>query len=173
MLSKKLEKALNRQINAELYSAYLYLSMASHFDAANLAGFSNWMRVQAQEEITHAMKFYDFVNKRGSRIVMAAIDGPPTKWKSPLEVFEQVLAHEQKVTGLINTLMDLAIEERDHMAKELLHWFIAEQVEEESSADKIIQDLKRIGASGEGLLMLDRELAARVFTPPTAAGAPP
>jgi ferritin len=166
MISKKLENAINKQINAETYSAYLYASMAAYFDATSLPGFSNWMRVQAREELFHATKFYDFVNDRGGRVKLAAIEGPPVKWTSPLKAFEHVYKHEQTVSRLINDLMDLAIKENDHMAKELLQWFVAEQVEEESSADKIVQDLKRIGDSGHGLLMIDRELATRVYTPP-------
>jgi ferritin len=169
-IDKKLEDAINDQINAELYSAYLYLSMASYFDASNLGGFSNWMKAQAQEEVFHAMKFYGFLDERGGRPVMKAIAGPETSWESPLKAFEHTYSHECEVSARINKLMDLATEVNDHMAKELLHWFIAEQVEEESSADKIVQELKLIGDNGHGLLMIDRELAGRVFTPP-ASGA--
>jgi ferritin len=171
MISKKMEAAINKQINAEIYSAYLYGSMAAYFDANNLAGFSNWMRVQVQEELSHAVKFYEYLNDRGGRAILTAIEGPPTEWKSPQAVFEEVYKHEQNVTRLINELTDLATEEKDHMSKELLLWFIAEQVEEESSADKMVQDLKRVGTNGHGLLMLDREAAARVFTPPSASNA--
>jgi ferritin len=169
MLSKKIEEAINKQINAEIYSAYLYGSMAAYFDANNLAGFSNWMRVQVQEELSHAVKFYEYLNDRGGRAILTPIDGPPTEWKSPQAVFQEVYKHEQNVTRLINELTDLATKEKDHMSKELLLWFIAEQVEEESSADKMVQDLKRVGSNGHGLLMLDREAAARVFTPPSAS----
>jgi ferritin len=169
MLSKKMETAINKQINAEIYSAYLYGSMAAYFDANNLAGFSNWMRIQVQEELAHAAKFYEYLNDRGGRAILTAIEGPPTEWKTPQAVFEEVYTHEQNVTRLINELTDLAIAEKDHMSKELLMWFIAEQVEEEASADKIVQDLKRVGSDGHGLLMLDREAAARVFTPPSAS----
>ena len=112
MVSKKMEKALNDQVNAELYSAYLYLSMESYFKSLNLNGFANWMRVQTQEEVSHAMKIYDFVNERGGRVILKAIDGPQTKWDSPLVVFKAVYTHEQKVTGLINDLVDLAIKEK-------------------------------------------------------------
>ena len=166
MISKRLEDSINQQINAELYSSYLYGSMASYFDHTSLPGFSNWMRIQAKEELTHVLRFYAFLNDRGGRVVLKAIEGPPHDWDSPLAVFEQVYRHEQGVSRLINELMDLAIEEKDHMARELLQWFVAEQVEEEASADKIVQDLRRIGDSGQGLLMLDRELGTRVFTPP-------
>lgn len=166
MISKRLENAINVQINAELYSSYLYGAMAAYFDHTNLSGFSNWMRIQAKEELTHVLRFYNFLNDRGGRVILEAIDGPPRDWASPLAAFEQAYKHEQSISQLINELMDLAIEEKDYMAKELLQWFVAEQVEEEASADKIVQDLKRIGDSGHGLLMIDRELATRVFTPP-------
>lgn len=142
--------------------------MAAYFDAANLAGFSNWMRVQVQEELAHATKFYEYVNQRDGRVILTAIEAPPTQWKSSLEVFEETYKHEQQVTRLINQLADLAIQEKDHMTREFLQWFVAEQVEEESNADKLVQDLKRIADNGYGLLMLDREAATRVYTPPAA-----
>ena len=170
MINKKMEDALNRQVNAELYSAYLYLSMESYFKSLNLNGFANWMRVQTQEEVTHAMKIYDFINERGGRITLKAIEGPPTKWDSPLAVFEAVYAHEQKVTGLINDLVDLAIKEKDHATNSFLQWFVNEQVEEESSADEIVQQLKIMEDAPGGMFMLDRELGQRVFTPPAAEG---
>jgi len=133
MISKKIEKALNKQINAELYSAYLYLSMVAYFESVNLPGFANWMKVQTQEELMHAMKIYDFVNERGGRVVLKAIEAPPTEWDSPLDAFEATYKHEQKVTGLINNLVNLAIEEKDHATSSFLQWFVNEQVEEESS----------------------------------------
>jgi len=170
MISKKLEEAIADQINAELYSAYLYLSMASYFDSINLGGFSNWMKAQAQEEITHAMKFYEFVSDRGGRVLMKPIDGPETNWESALAAFKHAYEHECEVSRRINNLMDLAIEEKDHMARELLHWFVAEQVEEEASADKIVQELTLVADNGHGMLMIDRELATRAFTPPAAGG---
>ncbi|MBN1652740.1 MAG: ferritin [Deltaproteobacteria bacterium] len=169
MISERIEEAINKQINAELYSAYLYASMAAYFDANALSGFSNWMRIQVQEEISHAVKFYQFLNDRGGRVILTALCAPPTQWPSPLAVFEEVYKHEQDVTRLINGLADLAAEEKDHMSKELLQWFIAEQVEEEASADKIVQDLKRVGDNGHGLLMLDREAARRVFVSATSS----
>jgi ferritin len=165
-ISKKLEDAINDQINAEIYSAYLYLSMAAYFDSINLGGFSNWMKVQYEEEMFHAMKFYNFIDERGGRVLMKPIAGPETNWESPLAVYQHTYEHECEVSARINKLMDLAIEENDHMARELLHWFIAEQVEEESSADKIVNELKLVGDNGQGLLMIDRELAGRTFTPP-------
>lgn len=168
MLPQNMEQALNKQLTAELYSAYLYLSMAAYFYSLNLNGFANWMTVQNQEETMHAMKFYNYINERGGRITLAQIDGPPTNWNSPLEVFEETLKHEEKVTGLINNLVDLAIAERDHAANAFLQWFVTEQVEEEASANEIIQNLKMAGKDPHALFMLDRELGARVFTPPAA-----
>jgi ferritin len=170
MIGKKMEAALNGQVNAELYSAYLYLSMESYFKSLDLNGFANWMRVQTQEEIVHAMKMYDFINERSGRAVLKAIEGPPTQWDSPRAVFEAAYAHEQKVTGLINGLVDLAIKEKDHATNTFLQWFVNEQVEEESSADQIVQQLKMMEDAPGGLFMLDRELAQRVFTPPPAQG---
>ena len=170
MISKKMEKALNAQVNAELYSAYLYLSMEAFFQSLNLKGFANWMRAQTQEEVSHAMKIYDFINERGGRAVLKGIDGPPTEWDSPLVVFEAAYAHEQKVTGLINDLVDLAIKEKDHATNSFLQWFVNEQVEEEASADEIVQQLKMMEKAPGGMFMLDRELGQRVFTPPAAEG---
>ena len=171
MISKKMEKALNEQVNAELFSAYLYLSMEAYFKSLNLDGFANWMRVQTQEEITHAMKIYEFIDERGGRIILKAIDGPDTEWDSPLAVFEAVYKHEQKVTGLINNLVNLAIEEKDHATNTFLQWFVNEQVEEESSADQMVQQLKMMDNAPGGMFMLDRELGQRVFTPPATESA--
>ncbi|MCH8118155.1 MAG: ferritin [Planctomycetes bacterium] len=170
MISEKMEEALNGQVNAELYSAYLYLSMESYFKSLNLNGFAGWMRVQTQEEVIHAMKIYDFINERGGRVILKAIEGPPTEWDSPLAVFEAVYVHEQKVTGLINDLVDLAIKEKDHATNTFLQWFVNEQVEEESSADEVVQQLKMMENAPGGMFMLDRELGQRVFTPPAAEG---
>jgi ferritin len=169
MINKKMLDAINAQINAELYSAYLYLSMAAHFKAANLPGFANWMTVQVQEETSHAMKFYNYVLSRGGTVKLTAIDGPPIEWKSPLSVFEYTYEHEQKVTGLINNLVNLAIAEKDHAANMFLQWFVNEQVEEESNADALVGQLKMSKDAPGAILMIDRELAARVFTPPAAA----
>ena len=165
-----MEEALNEQVNAELYSAYLYLSMESYFKSLNLNGFANWMRAQTQEEVAHAMKIYDFVNERGGRAILKAIEGPETEWDSPLAVFEAVYVHEQKVTGLINDLVDLAIKEKDHATNTFLQWFVNEQVEEESSADEVVQQLKMMENAPGGMFMLDRELGQRIFTPPAAEG---
>jgi ferritin len=142
--------------------------MAAYFETINLKGFANWMRVQTQEELVHAMKFYDFIVERGGKAVLSAIEGPRTEWPSPLAVFEHAYEHEQKVTGLINDLVDLAISEQDHATNNFLQWFVAEQVEEEASADEVVQKIKLMGDASGGLFMLDRELAQRVFTPPAA-----
>lgn len=166
MLGKKMEKALNAQINAELYSSYLYLSMATHFSATGLAGCANWMQQQAQEELFHAMKMFAFVNGRGGRVLLESIAKPPQKWKTTLQVFEDVLAHEQKVTGLINSLVDLAIAEKDHAANNFLQWYVAEQVEEEDNAGNLVNRLKLIGKDANGLFTLDTELAQRKFVLP-------
>ena len=166
MIKEKIREALNQQLNAELYSSYLYLSMAAYFESINLKGFANWMRVQTQEELVHAMKFYDFIIERGGKVVLSSIEGPPTEWASPLAVFEHAYKHEQTVTGLINNLVDLATAEQDHATNNFLQWFVAEQVEEEASADEVVQKIKLMGDASGGLFMLDRELAQRVFTPP-------
>lgn len=166
MLNKRLEEALNRQLNAELYSAYLYLSMSAYFKNAGLDGLARWMQVQAMEETTHALKFYDFICDRGGRVLLQPIAGPPTEWASPLAVFEATVAHEEKVSGLINDLVNLAVEEKDHATNNFLQWFVSEQVEEEASANEAAQQLRLVDQSQGGLFMLDRELGARIFTPP-------
>lgn len=167
MISDNMKDAFNKQINAELYSSYLYLSMSAYFESINLPGFANWMRCQAQEELVHAMKFYNFMNDRGGRVSLAAIDGPPVKWESPLHAFQDAYAHEQKVTALINNLVDLATAGKDHASTSFLQWFVNEQVEEESSADKVVQQLHLAGENGSGLFMIDRELGTRTFVMPT------
>ncbi len=166
MIKEKIQNALNDQLNAEIYSAYLYLSMAAYFHSINLKGFANWMEVQYQEEMTHAMKFYNYLLQRGGRVILKAIESPPVEWESPLDAFKAVYAHEQKVTGLINNLVELALEEKDHATHIFLQWFVTEQVEEEESADEVVQRLLIIGDSKHGMFMLDRELGMRTFTPP-------
>ncbi len=166
MLGERMEKALCGQITAELYSSYLYLSMSAWFSSQDLNGFANWMRVQAQEELVHAMKFYDFIVSRNGRVTLNAVEGPPTDWASPLAAFQDAYAHEVKVTGLINGLVDLAIDERDHATKVFLNWFVNEQVEEESNTSTLAGQLKVMGDASGALFMLDRELGQRVFTPP-------
>jgi ferritin len=170
MISKKTKDALNEQINAEFYSAYLYLSMEAYFESMNLPGFANWMRAQIQEESMHAMKIYDFVNERGGRVLLKSIEQPPTEWKSPLAAFEAAYKHEQKVTGLINDLVNLAIEEKDHASNTFLQWFVNEQVEEESSVNEVVQKLKMLENAPGGQFLIDRELGQRVFTLPTTQG---
>ncbi len=169
MISNKMQDAMNAQVNAEMYSAYLYLSMSAHFSNANLNGFANWMRVQAQEEMFHAMKIYDFVIERDGSVILKAIDCPPIEWGSPLDIFKTAYAHEQKVTDMINNLVSLAMAERDFASNSFLQWFVDEQVEEESTASGIVDQLDMIGQSKEGLFMMDRELGQRVYTPPAAA----
>ncbi|UCH78423.1 MAG: ferritin [Candidatus Coatesbacteria bacterium] len=168
MLSSKMQEALNGQLNAELYSSYLYLAMAAYFEAADFPGFANWMRVQAQEELLHGMKFYDFIGERDGRVTLAAIEAPPAEWDSPQAAFEHVVEHERKVTGLINDLVELAGKEKDYATHNFLQWFVGEQVEEESSARAVLQQVKLAGDTGGGLFLVDKELAARVFTPPAA-----
>jgi ferritin len=161
MISKKMEKTLNDQIHAELYSAYLYLSMSAYFESENLPGFAKWMRIQWQEEVMHGLKIYDYVSERGGRATLKSIDGPPAKWKSPLDVFQATYKHEQVVTGRINDLVTQAVAEKDHATNAFLQWFVTEQVEEEKSADEIVQKLKRISDAPGGLYMLDKELGQR------------
>ena len=166
MLKKKMQKALNAQINAEMYSSYLYLSMESYFQSISLGGFASWMRGQVQEELMHAMKFYDFVNERGGRVTLDTIKKPESNWKSPLAAFEHILHHEQLVTSLINDLVDLAIQEKDHATQIFLQWFVTEQVEEEASVGEVVDKLKLIKDNSSGLFMVDAELGKRVFTLP-------
>ena len=166
MIDKKMEKAINDQINAELYSAYLYFSMAAYFDSINLKGCSSWMRVQTMEEQTHIKKFYDYLSSRGGRVLLSKIAAPPSEWDSPLAVFEHVLEHEQMVTGRINDLVDLSVKLKDHATNSFLKWYVDEQVEEEESADGVIQSLKLNENNPGGLFMIDKELAQRTFVPP-------
>lgn len=161
MISQAMQDAINKQIRDELYSAYLYLSMAAYFETTSLPGFASWMRMQSQEEVSHAMKLFDFVNERGGRVTLHAIDQPPLEFESPQAVFEATYEHEQKVTGLIHDLYELALEEKDYPAQVMLHWFIDEQVEEEDAVSAILDVLERVGDKGQGLVMLDRELGQR------------
>ena len=166
MIEKKMIDAINEQINAELYSAYLYMSMASYFESKNLMGFANWMRVQTMEEMTHARRFYAFLSSRTARVILKAIDSPPSEWTSPLHVFEEALAHEHKITALINNLVNLSMDLRDHATTSFLQWFVTEQVEEESNVDAVIQSLRLIDNQASGWFLLDKDLAARTFIPP-------
>ena len=168
MLSKKLEDALNAQMNWEIYSAHIYLSMASHFATEGLPGFAAWMNAQYQEEMFHAMRFFNYINEAGGHAKLGKIDAPQHSWKSPLDAFEMALEHEQGVTARINKIADLAMDERNHAVGIFMQWFISEQVEEEASVTDAVGKLKLVGDGG-GLFMLDRELGTRVFTPPTNA----
>ncbi|MEA3400887.1 MAG: ferritin [Armatimonadota bacterium] len=166
MIDEGMAGAINDQINAELYSAYIYYSMGAWFEEQNLPGMAQWMKAQTQEEMFHADKFFNYLAERGGRVLMQAIDEPPTEWDSPLAVFEHAYEHEQYVTSRINDLVDLAVELKDHATNQFLQWYVEEQVEEEASADEIVQQLKRIGDSANALYMLDKELSARTFSLP-------
>jgi ferritin len=161
MIGKAMQDAMNEQINKELFSSYLYLSMAAYYEDMNLPGFANWMRVQAEEEREHAMKFFDFIQERGGRVWLKGIDAPATEWSSSLEVAEEVAAHEAKVTAMIYSLYELALQEKDYPAQVMLQWFINEQVEEEKNAAEIVATLKLIEDRGTAVLMLDHQLAKR------------
>jgi ferritin len=161
MLGKKMQDAINEQIKNELYSGYLYLAMAAYAEEQNLPGFAHWMKTQCQEEVEHAMKFFDFVVERGGRVELKAIDQPPVEFASPVALFELTLEHEKKVTGLIHDLYELALAEKDYPSQVLLQWYIEEQVEEESHATQILETLKRTGDKGQALVMMDRALAKR------------
>jgi len=164
-LDSKMNDALNEQINAEMYSAYLYLSMGSWFEDQNLMGFANWFRCQYLEENMHAMKFYNFVNERGGRVILKAIEGPRTEWGSWIEAFEQVAEHEAHVTSLINNLMAQARELKDFASESFLMWYVDEQVEEEATADELLSRLKLIGSDPNALYNLDTELKGRAPSP--------
>ncbi len=171
MITKRMQSAIEEQINAELWSAYLYLSMSAYFERQNLRGFANWMKIQWQEEVTHAIKFFDYVHSRGGQVFLKPISDVPAEWSNAVDVFSETLSHEQHVTSLINNLANIAAEEKDHATTAMLQWFINEQVEEEGNAEQILIQLKMIGDNGYGMLMLDRELAARVFVDSTKSAA--
>ncbi|ADU62460.1 MAG: ferritin [Pseudodesulfovibrio sp.] len=168
MLSEKMQDALNAQMNWEIYSAHIYLSMAAHFSKEGLSGFSTWMYAQYQEEMFHAMRFFNYINEAGGHAKLGVIDAPQYSWETPLAAFENALEHEQGVTARINALADLAVAERNHAVGIFLQWFITEQVEEEDTVGAIVGKLRMLGDGG-GLFMLDRDLGTRVFTPPTNA----
>ncbi|MBO5249539.1 MAG: ferritin [Muribaculaceae bacterium] len=167
MLKKSVEDAINAQVNAELWSAYLYLSMSMNFAAQGRNGIANWFKVQFQEEQAHAEIFMNYLNSRGARVVLQPIDAVEIEWATPLDAFKATLAHEQKVTALINDIYALAESEKDYATREMLNWFISEQVEEEESAQELIDKFTLIGDNGTGLYMLDQELAARTYTAPS------
>jgi len=171
MLNNKITEAINAQINAELWSAYLYLSMAMQFEADGHAGFANWFKIQFKEEQAHAEIFMSYVNSRGGRVELKPIDAVPTEWGCPLCAFKDTLAHEQKVTALINDLYSLAEAEHDYATRGMLDWFVKEQIEEEETAQKMIDRLKLIGDNGLGLYMMDQELGARVYNAPAPLAA--
>lgn len=171
MISKELEKAINAQINAELWSAYLYLSMSMHFANTGYDGIANWFAVQFKEEQDHATIFMNYLNSRDGKVLLEPIAGVETEWDSLRAAFEATLAHEQKVTALINDLNALAVEHKDYATQATLQWFITEQIEEEETARTYIDTLKKIGDNGYGLYMFDKELAARVYTTPAPLAA--
>ncbi len=168
-MNKKIEKAFNKHLNWELYSAYIYYSMAAHFESTGLKGFASWMRVQAQEELFHVSKFFDFTCERGGKVILTSVAAPQVKWESPLKVFQDALGHEEGVSERINKLVDLSLKERDHASNTFLQWFVAEQVEEESSVQEVIDKLQLVSDGGM-LFQLDKDLGTRVFTPPAAQG---
>lgn len=165
MISKKMLNELNKQINKEMYSAYLYMSMSAHSEQRGLKGFANWFMVQYKEEMEHAMKIYNYINDQGGQVKLMGIEEPPAVFESPLDMFEKTLKHEKFITKSINDLVDVAIKEKDHATKIFLQWFVTEQIEEESNDNDILSQLNLIGESGNGLRMLDKELSTRVFVP--------
>ncbi|KOH45162.1 ferritin [Sunxiuqinia dokdonensis] len=169
MLKEKVLKALNNQINAEMHSAYLYLSMSAYFEDKGLAGFANWMKVQYKEELSHALKIFDYVNERNGRVVLEPIAGVPIDFDGIIDVFEKTLEHEQKVTQMIDELMDVAVGASDHATQSFLQWFVDEQVEEEANVNELLDNLRLIDGQGNGVFMLNRELQARTFVDETQA----
>lgn len=167
MISKKMEEAINEQINREMFSAYLYLSMAAYTEEEGLKGTSTWLKIQYHEEMVHAMKFYEYIVRKGGVVKLMAIEKPDTSFGSPLSLFEKVYAHEQYITKSINDLVELAIAEKDHASKVFLDWYVNEQVEEEQNATEIIQTLKMIGDNKAALFLYDKDLGARMLTVPT------
>jgi len=166
MISKKMTKALNKQINAEIYSAYLYLSMSAYASVQGLAGVAKWFFIQNQEEMTHALRLYNYVNTVGEHVILETIEKPPTTFKSAKAMFEATLKHEKKVTGMINNLVNVAISEKDHATEIFLQWFVSEQVEEEEGVNNILAQLKLADTQSGGLFIVDKDLATRAFNPP-------
>jgi ferritin len=169
MIKKEVLDAINEQINAESYSAFMYLSMAAYLENMGLPGFANWMKVQYQEEAAHALKFFNYLTERNGRVVLKAVAQVPVDFDGIVDVFEKTLSHENHVTELINNLMNVAISASDHASQSFLKWFIDEQVEEEANVEKILATLKLINGQGNGIFMMDRELGQRVFVDPNAA----
>ena len=169
MISKKMQDALNEQVNKEFYSAYLYLAMSAYCDSIGLPGFSKWMRFQYEEEIIHVTKMYDYILEQSGDIHLQQIDEPPKTYGTPLEIFEKALEHEQYVTGRINDLMDIAVEERDYATQTFLQWYVTEQVEEESNVNNVLQPLRMVGEDKGGLMMIDQQLGLRQAPAPLVA----
>jgi len=167
MLGEKMEKALNGQINKEIYSAYLYMAMSAASDGKGLKGFANWFMVQYHEEMLHAMKIFEYVQRQGGKVRLAAVQEPPADFGGPLDMFVKTLEHEKFITSSINSLVDLAIAEKDHATQIFLQWYVTEQIEEEENDNDIIAKLNMVGESKDGIFMIDRELAARMTTVPT------
>lgn len=171
MLNQKIQDAINEQVTAEFYSAYLYMAMSAQFEEMNLKGMASWMQMQAKEELAHGMGLYNYVVERGGRGQMNAIEAPSKEWDSPLAIFEAAYEHELKVSALINGIVDLAIQEKDHATNNFMQWYVKEQVEEEASADEVVQKLKMVKDQPGGLYMVDNELGARTFTMPSILAA--
>jgi ferritin len=166
MLKEKLQKELNKQINKEIFSSYLYLSMAAYFETLSLKGFANWMYIQSQEELTHAMKIFSYVINKGGKVELGALEAPKKEWKNPLDAFEASYEHEKFITKSIDELVTAAIEEKDYATQRMLDWFVNEQVEEESNVTEIIEKIKLAGVQTAGLLFMDKALQSRSFTYP-------
>ncbi|QBG47281.1 ferritin [Verrucomicrobia bacterium S94] len=169
MISKKMQDALNEQVNKEFYSAYMYLAMSAYSNSLGLPGFAHWMRMQYEEEIMHVTKMYDYIQNQGGIVTLKAIEQPPQKYGSPLDIFEKTLEHEQFVTNLIHRLMDLAVEERDYATQTFLQWYVSEQVEEEANVNDIVSPLRMVGEDKGGLMMIDQQLAGRPAPTPLPA----
>ena len=169
MIKQEVLEAINEQINAESYSAYMYLSMAAYFENLGLSGFAHWMKIQYQEEAAHALKFFNYLTERGGRVILKPVAQVPVDFDGIVDVFEKTLTHEVHVTGLINNLINVAVAANDHASQSFLKWFIDEQVEEEANVEKILATLKLINGQGNGIFMMDRELSQRVFVDPNAA----
>ena len=167
MLSKKMEKAFNGQLNKEMYSAYLYMAMSSYADSQGIKGIAHWFMVQYHEEMLHAMKIYEYIQEQGNDVILGAIDKPEGTFTTALSLFEAALEHERFITRSINELMDLAIEEHDHASKAFLEWYVSEQVEEEQNATDIVQTLKMIGDNSAALFLYDKDLKTRAVNVPT------
>lgn len=161
MITKKVEDALNKQLNAELYSSYAYLAMSAHFESNDLSGFARWFRLQSEEEYSHAMKIFDYIHQIGARVKLTEVKAPKLTWKTFVDVFKDTYKHEQNVTNMINNIVDLAMTEKDHATANFLQWFVSEQVEEEATSGQLLKKMEMVGDSKAGLFMMDRELGGR------------